>query len=137
MITYLIDTSAVARFFQAPGKYPEWRQLIADGQVGLLKLTEFEVMHSAQQARSRTTLLHRLERIFEIIVPEPEGYDVAREIQEALTKAGGHRSAGPVDLMVAATACVMDVAVIHVDRDFQAIARCWPLRQHRMDQELP
>lgn len=94
-------------------------------------------MHSAQQARARAALLARLEQIFDIIVPEPEIYDVAREIQEALTKAGGHRSAGPVDLMVAATACVMDLAVIHVDKDFGTIARCWPLRQHRMDQELP
>lgn len=137
MISYLIDTSSVARFFQAPGKYPEWGQLVEDGQVGLLKLTEFEVMHSAQQARARTMLLRRLELIFEIVIPEVEEYDLAREIQEALTKAGGHRSAGPVDLMLAATACARDLAVIHVDKDFQAIARCWPLRQHRMDTELP
>ncbi|MFI0939120.1 PIN domain-containing protein [Streptomyces sp. NPDC021020] len=137
MISYLIDTSAVARFFQAPDKFPEWRRLIEDGQVGLAKLNEFEVMHSAERASARPALLRRLESIFEMVLPDPDVFDMARDIQEALTAGGCHRSAGPVDLMLAATACVMDLAVIHVDKDFQAIARHWPLRQYRMDTDLP
>jgi predicted nucleic acid-binding protein len=43
-------------------------------------------------------------------------------VQEALTKRGQHRSAGPVDLVVAATAELQGLTLLHHDRDFECIA---------------
>ena len=47
----------------------------------------------------------------------------ARDVQGALTSQGQHRSAGPVDLAVAATAELHGLTLLHHDRDFDIIAR--------------
>jgi predicted nucleic acid-binding protein len=43
-------------------------------------------------------------------------------VQGDLTAAGQHRSAGPVDLVVAATAELFGLTLLHHDRDFATIA---------------
>ena len=50
-------------------------------------------------------------------------YERAGEVQQMLTDGGMHRSAGPVDLLIAATAERERLTVLCDDRDFQAIAR--------------
>jgi len=47
----------------------------------------------------------------------------AWEVQGDLTNVGQHRSAGPVDLVVAATAELHGLTLLHHDRDFAVIAR--------------
>ena len=44
------------------------------------------------------------------------------EVQGELTALGQHRSAGPVDFVVAATAELFGLTLLHHDRDFAAIA---------------
>jgi predicted nucleic acid-binding protein len=46
----------------------------------------------------------------------------AWEVQGDLTVKGQHRGAGPVDLIVAATAELSGLTLLHHDRDFDAIA---------------
>jgi predicted nucleic acid-binding protein len=46
----------------------------------------------------------------------------AWEVQGDLTARGQHRSAGPVDLVVAATAELHDLTLLHHDHDFDVIA---------------
>jgi predicted nucleic acid-binding protein len=53
---------------------------------------------------------------------DDRAYDRARQVQEALTKCGQHRGAGPVDLLVAATAELQGLTLLHRDRDFECIA---------------
>jgi predicted nucleic acid-binding protein len=56
-------------------------------------------------------------------VPMPGGaYERADEVQQLLTEAGAHRSAGPVDLLIAATAERERLTVLCDDRDCQTIA---------------
>jgi predicted nucleic acid-binding protein len=50
-------------------------------------------------------------------------YQRAAEVQEALTERAQHRCAGPVDLLVAATAELENLTVLHHDRDYETIAR--------------
>jgi predicted nucleic acid-binding protein len=47
---------------------------------------------------------------------------VAQELQSALAAAGRHRAAGPVDLLIAATAVYHGLTVLHYDSDFELIA---------------
>jgi predicted nucleic acid-binding protein len=47
----------------------------------------------------------------------------ALETQAALALRSRHRGATPVDLLVAATAEVYDVVLLHYDKQFDAIAR--------------
>ncbi|MFY1597512.1 PIN domain-containing protein [Micromonospora sp. WMMD737] len=46
----------------------------------------------------------------------------AAEIQRQPTARGTHRSAGAVDLLIAATAKYQDLSLLHYDRDFDQIA---------------
>ena len=49
-------------------------------------------------------------------------YQRADEVQQLLTETGRHRSAGPVDLLIAATAERQGLIVLCDDRDFQTVA---------------
>lgn len=48
--------------------------------------------------------------------------DRAWHVKEILTQHGQHRSAGAVDLVVAATAELQGLTLLHRDRDFECIA---------------
>jgi hypothetical protein len=50
------------------------------------------------------------------------GYERADEIQHKLTETGQHRSAGPVDLLIAATAERQRLILLTDDRDFEVVA---------------
>lgn len=52
---------------------------------------------------------------------DDRAYDRAWKVQEALTTRGEHRSAGPVDLVLAATAELQGLPLLHRDRDFECI----------------
>ena len=47
----------------------------------------------------------------------------AWEVQGELTSQGQHRSAGSVDLVVAATAELQGLTLLHHDHDFDVVAR--------------
>jgi len=49
-------------------------------------------------------------------------YERASEVQQLLTGAGAHRSAGPVDLLTAATAERERLTVLRDDHDYQTVA---------------
>jgi predicted nucleic acid-binding protein len=52
-----------------------------------------------------------------------QSYDRAEEVQQLMTEGGTHRSAGPVDLLIAATAERAGLTVLCDDRDFMAVAQ--------------
>jgi predicted nucleic acid-binding protein len=138
VIKYVIDTSAIHRFFKDPELYPAWRPVIARGEVGIIPLMEYEVCYSAIKASDRARLISLLSKLFVPVIPRPEAYGAAREMQAALTAKGCHRSCGPVDLMLAATAHLEDLTVLHVDKDYKTVARVWPsFKERRLDTERP
>ena len=49
-------------------------------------------------------------------------YERADEVQRELTETGRHRSAGPVDLIIAATAERQRLILLCDDRDFEVVA---------------
>ncbi|WP_406505386.1 PIN domain-containing protein [Streptomyces sp. NBC_01602] len=138
MIEYLIDTSAVHRFFQDPNMYPTWRPVISRGEVGIIPPIEYEICYSALKAGHRSQLLKQIGTLFTPVIPGSQMFEAAREMQEALTKKGAHRCCSPVDLMLAATAHVENLAVLHVDKDYETVSRFWPsFQQVRLDTGRP
>ncbi|MFH9297138.1 PIN domain nuclease [Streptomyces sp. NPDC017520] len=118
---YLIDTSALARILLRQST-DDWNRRIGAGLVALCDLTELELLYSARSTEDRENLRERL-ALF-TWCPMPDGvFRRARTVQEQLTTKGGHRSAGPVDLLVAATAEQSGLTLLHHDRDFETIAR--------------
>ncbi|WP_060905018.1 PIN domain nuclease [Streptomyces scabiei] len=119
---YLIDTSALARVLLRQNT-AEWDDRIGAGLVAICDLTELEVLHSARSTADRARLKAALDAHY-TWCPMPDGvYRRSRTVQEQLTAKGEHRSAGPVDLLVAAAAEGAGLTLLHYDRDFETIAR--------------
>lgn len=118
---YLIDTSALARMLLRQ-TVEDWDRRVGAGLVALCDLTELEVLYSARSAKDRERVRERLTSF--TWCPMPEGiYRRARVVQEQLTAKGEHRSAGAVDLLVAAVAEESGLTLLHYDHDFETVAR--------------
>lgn len=119
---YLIDTSALARVLLRQTT-PEWDSRIGAGLIAICDFTELEVLYSARSTADRERLKNDIDTHY-TWCPLPDGiYRRARVVQEQLTAKGEHRSAGPVDLLVAAVAEQSGLTLLHYDRDFETIAR--------------
>ncbi|HEX7744947.1 MAG TPA: PIN domain nuclease [Micromonosporaceae bacterium] len=120
---YLIDTSALVRLLRESSIRARWEQAVAAGLVALCPLTELEFLYSARSAADRRWLQTRLRDAYIWMEMPDRIYRRAAEVQAELTAQGTHRSAGPVDLLVAATAEAHQLTLLHYDRDFDQIAR--------------
>ncbi|MDX2548393.1 PIN domain nuclease [Streptomyces sp. WI04-05B] len=122
-VSYLIDTSAVVRLLSSDAYDARWQQVLDNGLVALCDLTELEILLSARGRADREGVQEELRQLFGR-TPIPDGvYQRAREVQRLLIDDGEHGSAGPVDLLVAATAELSGLTLLHHDRDFDAVAR--------------
>ena len=121
-VPYLVDTSAAARLLISDEHDARWGQALVSGLVALCDLTELEMLYSARSRADREAKKERLRQVF-VRTPMPDGvFARARQTQELLTDQGEHRSAGPVDLLVAAVAELSGMTLLHYDRDFETIA---------------
>ncbi|WP_393081029.1 PIN domain nuclease [Streptomyces sp. LN704] len=119
---FLIDTSALARFMRGDAEQYGWDQAAAAGLIATCPLTELEFFYSARSAKDRSQGVDDMRLLFSWVPVDDRAYDRAREVQDALTLRGRHRSAGAVDLVVAATAELQGLTLLHRDRDFECIA---------------
>ena len=122
MTTWLIDKSALVRLHLADDA-AQWADRIERGLVRISTVTRLEIGYSA-----RTSADHR--SVFDAppVASMPVEYLTARiedraiEIQAALATRGQHRAPSVPDLLVAATAELAELTVLHVDKDFELIA---------------
>ncbi|MFE7133083.1 PIN domain nuclease [Streptomyces sp. NPDC057638] len=119
---FLIDTSALARFLRQDAEQHGWDQAAAAGLIATCPITELEFFYSARSAEDRARGVEDLRIIFGWVPVDDRAYDRAWQVQELLTRRGQHRGAGPVDLVVAATAELQGLTLLHRDRDFDCIA---------------
>ena len=99
---YLIDTSALARFLLRQTT-EEWSNAWRPGWSPCATPRSWNLLYSARSAKDREALQERLNQF--AWCPMPDGiYRRARFVQRELTSKGEHRSAGPVDFLVAAAA---------------------------------
>jgi predicted nucleic acid-binding protein len=119
---FLIDTSALARFVRAGGESFGWDQAVAAGLVAVCPISELEFFYSARSAADRARLIEDMRSMFCWVPVHDRGFARAWEVQGDLTARGQHRSAGPVDLVVAATAELHNLTLLHHDHDFDVIA---------------
>ncbi len=123
LATYLIDTSALVRILTVKTVRERWAEHLTEGVVGLCELTELEFQYSARSLLDRLAKEELLAELFTWTLIPDGTYARAREVQRSLTEKGEHRSAGAVDLLVAATAELSGLTVLHYDGDFETIAR--------------
>ena len=98
-----------------------WAQQIAAGLVAVCPVVELELSYTARSKADRDELVELLHTAFGWVSMPVRVFDRAAEIQVALTERGAHRSAGAVDLLVAATAESHGLVLLHYDRDFEQV----------------
>jgi predicted nucleic acid-binding protein len=118
---YLIDTSGLFRILQSELR-KAWSDQLAAGVIAICPIVELEFLYSARSLADRLEKQRLLHDLFGW-VPMSEGvFDRANEVQQLLAEAGAHRSAGPVDLLIAAAAERERLTVLCDDRDYQTVA---------------
>ncbi len=118
---WLVDTSAISRLHHskvADVLHP----LMTAGLLGVSLVTELEVGYSARSTEHFRLIREKLlDRLLPVAIPlRAEGR--ARQVQTELVARGQHRSASVADLLVAATAELERLTVLHYDADFETIA---------------
>jgi len=130
---WLIDKSALARINHVKGA-ATWANRIERGLVRIAGITRLEVGYSAQSGDDARRLFSTPP-----ITAMPIEYSTlavenrALEIQILLADKGMHRAPSISDLIVGATAELARLVVLHVDKDFELIARITGQRTERLD----
>jgi predicted nucleic acid-binding protein len=119
---FLIDTSALARLMRPGAGSFGWDNAAAAGLIAVCPITELEFFYSARSAVDREQGMGDLRSLFGWVPVHDRSFARAWDVQGELTGRGEHRGAGPVDLVVAATAELQGLTLLHHDRDFDVIA---------------
>ncbi|MFD3416166.1 PIN domain nuclease [Streptomyces cyaneofuscatus] len=117
---YLIDKSALARWTN-PSVREALKPLHERYLLAVCQPTEYEMVHSARdnaEATRISTWLHA----FDYLHTEDDAFARALEVQRHALNAGFHRALSLPDLLIAATAELNRVTVLHYDGDFDMIA---------------
>ena len=119
--SWLIDKSALARLAQSSD--PDlWSNRIERGLVHISNVTRLEIGYSAQSgevARREFRESPLAAMPVEYLTPKIE--DRALEVQLLLADRGQHRGPSIPDLIIAATAELSGLTILHVDKDFDTV----------------
>ncbi len=121
-MSWLIDKSALVRLAASPDA-AEWAGRIERGLVRITTVTRLEVGYSARSGPDLRAGLQQppLSSLpVEYLTPAIE--DRAVEILTLLADRGQHRAPSVPDLIIAATAELAGLTVLHLDKDFDVIA---------------
>jgi hypothetical protein len=83
---------------------------------------ELKFLYSARSLADRLHKQQVLREVFTWVPMSERAYERAQEVQQRLTERGAHRSAGPVDLLIAATAERSELIILCDDRDFETVS---------------
>lgn len=122
LTTWLIDKSALVRVATVDDAQ-EWAARIERGLVRISTVTRLEIGYSARSGADLRDASRRpplSEMPVEYLTPAIE--DRAVEVQATLADRGHHRAPSVPDLLIAATAELVGLTVLHIDRDFELIA---------------
>ena len=117
--SYLADKSALARMRHADVA-ERLAPLILGGQVATCAVIDLEVLYSARSLGDYEEILAERGALPTLPLTETVA-SRALDVQHLLARRGQHRVPVP-DLLIAATAEVNGVAVIHYDADYDRIA---------------
>ena len=123
MTDWLIDSSALARLGSCRNA-AVWAERIERGLVRIASVTRLEVGYCARSGPDLRKAAQRpplAAMPLEYQTPPIEGR--ALEVQMRLADLGHHRAPSVPDLIVAATAELAGLTVLHVEKDFELIAQ--------------
>ena len=119
---WLIDKSAITRLHVAANA-DDWMVRIDRGLVRISSVTLLEIGYSARSPADHVEVLDEPPLAsMPIEYQTPKIEDRAIEVQRSLAERGQHRAPSVPDLIIAATAELAELTVLHVDEDFELIA---------------
>ena len=122
MSAWLIDKSAITRLHAASDSN-EWAARIDRGLVRIASVTLLEIGYSARSAADHAEVLDEPPiASMPIAYQTPKIEERAIEVQRLLAERGHHRAPSVPDVIIAATAELAELTVLHVDKDFELIA---------------
>lgn len=130
---WLIDKSAIGRLHLAANA-DAWADRIERGLVRISTVTRLEIGFSARSGVDHRSLFTQppiTSMPIEYLTPMIE--DRAIEIQSALAERGQHRAPSIPDVLVAATAELAELTVLHMDKDFELITALTGQPQERLE----
>lgn len=121
MVNYLLDTSAAFR----AARTPEVRDRLI--QIGAARLRMCfpvlaELGMTARNQEDHALMMARYSGAYQTVWSSTEVQQRALSVQQMLARQGYHRAAKLGDLLIAATAELSDLVVLHYDRNFDLIA---------------
>ncbi len=120
--SWLMDTSALGRLARSPDA-AEWAERIERGLVRISTVTRLEIGYSARSGADLHTATRRPPLASMPVEDQtPATENRAVEVQMRLADLGQHRAPSVADLIVAATAELAGLTVLHLDKDFEVIA---------------
>jgi predicted nucleic acid-binding protein len=132
-VTFLADTSMVVRLRRGQEIQPRWVDAVRAGLVGVCPAVESELVRATASRADRDQLRSQLRSLFSWHPMPDDAWRFVERTQDALVDLGQHQGPSVVDLLVAATAEAWGLTVLHVDADFETIARVADLRVRRAD----
>lgn len=130
---YLLDTSGLVRLLGDPGLQNAWYEAIDAEAIGSCYPQRTEFLYSARNASEYDEIREMFGDLYpDVSVPKNAGRWIAT-VQHHMVRAGEHRSASVVDLIIAATAAHHALTVLHDDDDYGTVARHAPdLTEHNV-----
>ena len=120
---YLLDTSGLVRLLKDPGLQNAWYEAIDAEAIGSCYPQRAEFLYSARNASEYEEIMEMFNDLYpDVSVPKNAGRWIAT-VQRQMARAGQHRSASAVDLIIAATAAHHGLAILHDDADYRTVAR--------------
>lgn len=135
--TWLIDKSALVRIPDSTD-VEEWNNRIERGLVHITNVTRLEVGFSARSGSDARRDFRRSPLAampVEYLTPAIE--DRALEVQMLLADRGQHRAPSIPDLLIAATAELVGLTVLHLDKDYDVISDLTGQPTHRLTVPQP
>jgi len=120
---WLIDKSALVRLSDSPQR-KLWAERINSGSVHLSTMTRLEVGYSARSSQDLESAFASpplAKMPIEGVTPAIE--ELAWQTLRQLARRGQHRAPSIPDLLIAATAQLCGLIVLHNDKDFELIGR--------------
>ncbi len=117
---YLIDKSALARMPSEPVRQ-RLAPIIEAGEAATCALIDLEVLYSARNFEEHQKIHQRRALAYARLPVNDIVLDRAIAVQSELAKSGRHRIPLP-DLIIAATAEIAGITVLHYDGDYDLIA---------------
>jgi predicted nucleic acid-binding protein len=122
-VIYLLDTSGLVRLLRDPRLQEAWYDAVDAEAVASCYPQRTEFLYTARTATEYDEITDMYGDLYpDVPVPKTAGRWIA-SVHHHMARAGEHRSASAVDLMIAATAAHHGLIVLHDDADYRTVAR--------------